>query len=1038
MRHSVKDASQPLALQAKVKVMRKQYNFRAALTFLLVVCLSLPFPVFADKKADTKSAKKNYSEGLKYEVEEKWDLAAQAFLLAAVADPSNVEYKLHMHRAMEQASRMFGKRGDTFAAENDFASAYTAYKQAFAYDQTNEVMLIKMKRMLELQKAASGMGESPRINPSTGSYLPTSADVTPTQPQRPRSRDLATVIHYKDQPLKGVIQSIAKQLNLNVIFDETFRDEPKYNLELQSTTLARALDFIFIQKKLTFEQLDRRTILIYFDNPTNRQRFERLMVKTFYINNAKLEEARQVVQQMLQGGGAGLMRQIAASAQLNALIVRAPAEDLKMVQEVLESIDKNRAEVAVDVEIFEVSHNTSQQIGNQVATDSSSYTSTYNTYDSRGNVTGTATQNVPVGGLGNLGGIGLKSIAGAALAAASGVNTLGLGTGFGLLLAAPPTTLSLLQSKSNARSVGRVNIHAIDGQSNKTNVGRRVPVNLGYSYPQGVYAPTTTTGVPGTTTGTGTIGSLGGLGGGISSFQYQDVGLNIDITPTVTNEGYIEMKMTLESSSVVPGSGGSTQTPEFTQRKLTTISRVLDGRTAVVAGVQQQIKSDGRSAIPVIGMIPILGRFVTTPKESSDMSDIVITVTPHIIRAPQIEKKDHQVKDSGTGLGGNGLSIEQVVMRAQDEDDQDRRIIAAQQGQPIPPQATETATTVSAPLTQPAAAPVVPAVVQQVQPTATPATASAKDTQIKAQPAVDQQAPKPASKPGKEPEPEPTGAINETNTDDGGVAPPTYEPPPGYTPRLMPPSVTPEQKAAYEEARAKAAEEAKKNPPAPVDPAKEQGVPIPTYEPPAGYTPKLLPPVTPKKDKDKKDKPGSPQSAQNESKEMSMALPKTSTIEAVTVESEVTTSPNPTIGLSLKLNKDKKLQMGESFIVVVAVDGKSKMTGANIALNYDTNLLQLKAVRDGGMLGSNPDMTQQEKNGNLVVSVQQVSDHPTPVLANGKLLILEFKAIGGGQTMIGFNKDETRFLVAEKGNPIFSVSPVQFEISREAITKLTK
>jgi type II secretory pathway component GspD/PulD (secretin) len=63
------------------------------------------------------------------------------------------------------------------------------------------------------------------------------------------------------------------------------------------------------------------------------------------------------------------MRQIAASTQLNALIVRAPAEDLKMVQEVIDSIDKNRAEVAIDVNIYEVTNNTSQQIGNQVALD---------------------------------------------------------------------------------------------------------------------------------------------------------------------------------------------------------------------------------------------------------------------------------------------------------------------------------------------------------------------------------------------------------------------------------------------------------------------------------------------------------------------------------------------------------------------------------------------------------------------------------------------------------------------------------------------
>ncbi len=990
--------------------MRKRNHFRTALTLLLTVWLSLPMAVFADKKVDTKKAKKNFSEGMKYEIEEKWDLAAQAFLLALAADPGNPEYRLHAIRAMTTASLMYLKRGNDFAAENDFASAYTAYKQAATYDQTNEVAMIKMNRMIELQKAASGFGEAPKINPNTGSYMAMKSDLNPPQNnQRGRAKDLAAVINYREQPLKQVITNIAKQLNMNVIFDETFRDEPKYSLELQNTTLARALDFIFIQKKLTFEQLDRRTILIYFDNPTNRQRFERLLVKTFYINNAKLEEARTVVQQMLQGGGAGLMLQIAASTQLNALIVRAPAEDLKMVQDVLESIDKNRAEVAVDIDIYEVSHNTSQQIGNQVSL-SSQQLSYRSGVDARG---GATTATGASASLSNLGGILGQGV----LAPLVG-SAFGIGTGFGALLAAPPTTLSLLQNKGNAKLVSHVNVHAIDGQSNKTNVGRRVPVRLGQ---------TVIPGVTGGGVGTGTGGGLGGVVGGgfnqgyggFDSIQYQDVGLNIDITPTVTNEGYIELKMTLESSNTVPGADALT--PEFTQRKLTTISRVLDGRTAVVAGVQQQNKSDSRSSIPIIGMIPILGRFITTPKESSDLNDIIITITPHIIRAPQMEKKDHLAKDSGTGLGGNGVSIENIVNRAQEEDDQDRRIIAAQQGQPAPTQTAET-TPVSAPLTQPVSMPTTTAtVVQQARPEATPAVAQPADSQVKPQPASNRSEPQPESQDNN-------GAITEANTEDGGVAPAEHEPPPGYRPELKSPSLTPEQREAREAARVKALEEMKKNPPKPADPAKEGGFEVPNFTPPAGYRPQLSP-----VQKKPKEKGATPSQAANEPKEMSKAtVPQA---ERLTIES--TPAADAQLGLSLKL-KEKKLQMGETFSVVVAVDGKSKMSGANIALNYDTNLLQLKSVRDGGMLGKNPDMTQQDKRGHLFVTMQQMGDQSVPAAANGKLLILEFKAIAAGQTMIGFNTDETRFLLSDKSSPLFSVAPAQFEITREAISKLAK
>ncbi|HEX4945474.1 MAG TPA: secretin N-terminal domain-containing protein [Blastocatellia bacterium] len=632
--------------------MRKPNFFRTALTLLLTVWLSLPMAVFADKKVDTKKAKKNYSEGVKYEVEEKWDLAAQAFLLAVAADPGNTEYRLHAVRAMANASLMYMKRGDAFAAESDFASAYTAYKQAATYDQTNEVALVKMKRMIELQKAASGMGDAPRINPNTGSYMPTSADIAPPQPQRGRAKDLAAVINYREQPLKQVIMNISKQLGLNVIFDETFRDEPKYSLELQNTTLARALDFIFIQKKLTFEQLDRRTILVYFDNPTNRQRFERLLVKTFYINNAKLEEARQVVQQMLQGGGAGLMRQIAASTQLNALIVRAPAEDLKMIQEVIDSIDKNRAEVVVDVDIYEVARSTSLEIGNQLSVSGMPVTETR--FDAQGNpLTITMGNSASLGNLGGVGRAGIAAIAGNTVAPVLG--------GVGTLLGLPPSSLSLLQAKGKSNLLASTQIHALDGEQNQTKVGRSVPVRIGSTYVPGVG---------------GTPNAVGGLlgGGAFDSIQYRDVGLVIDVTPTVSNEGYVQLRMKLESTNVEASGADLTLTPSFTQRSLSTIARVVDNKTAVVAGIKQESKGESRAGLPVLSMIPLLGRFITTPRQSGNFSDIIITVTPHILRAPELKKQDHLAKLSGTFVAGVTQSVEDVASRAQSEDDQERRL----------------------------------------------------------------------------------------------------------------------------------------------------------------------------------------------------------------------------------------------------------------------------------------------------------------------------------------------------------------------------
>ena len=114
------------------------------------------------------------------------------------------------------------------------------------------------------------------------------------------------------------------------------------------------------------------------------------------------------------------------------------------------------------------------------------------------------------------------------------------------------------------------------------------------------------------------------------------------------------------------------------------------------------------------------------------------------------------------------------------------------------------------------------------------------------------------------------------------------------------------------------------------------------------------------------------------------------------------------------------------------------MTGANIGLNFDSTLLQLKSVRDGGLLGKNPDITHQEKNGDLFVTLQQSSDSRSPVLSDGRLLILEFKALAPGATTIAFNEKDTKFLAGNLPSPTFSISPAQLEISRETISKLNE
>ena len=612
----------------------------------------------AKEKSAAKSGKKNFKEGMKYEELQQWDLAVQEFTLAAAAEPASTEYRLHLLRAKQNASIMAMKRGDALAEQGDYPGAYTAYHQASSYDPTNELAQTKRERLTAQQKAPPG--DSFNYNPRTGNVVPAGHEIK-TAP-RTRPREVVQAIIYKDTSLRLVIEQIADFLELNVLFDDSFKDDNKFRIKLNNVTMARALDMILLQTKHVFEQIDRRTILIYADNPVNRQRFEQMLVKTFYLGNADLEQARALLQNVT-----GVQRQVIPVKQLNALVVRDTPRNLRMMQEVLDSIDKNRAEVVIDVDIYEVSRSTSLELGNQLALSSQPITQTV--FDKNGQpVTVTMGSS---SSLSNLGGVGRASIA--AIAGATASPFLG---GVGTILGLPPSSLSLLQSKGNSRLLASTQIHALDGEQNQTKVGRSVPVRTGTNYVPGYSALAQT---PGTSPAGALPNVLGGSSpGAFDSIQYKDVGLVIDATPQITTEGYVQIKMKLESTSVEPTGTDINLTPSFTQRSLTTIARVQDSKTAVVAGIKQESKGDTRAGVPVLGLIPVLGRFITTPRQTSSLSDIVITVTPHIIRSAGLKLEDHLARFAGSQVGGIIPTIEELIQHAQADDDQERRLIARQ------------------------------------------------------------------------------------------------------------------------------------------------------------------------------------------------------------------------------------------------------------------------------------------------------------------------------------------------------------------------
>ncbi|MBO0799127.1 MAG: hypothetical protein J2P31_09925, partial [Blastocatellia bacterium] len=630
---------------------------------MLALCLLLPGAALAKGKG-----KKNFDEGVKYEQQQQWDVAAQKFALAVNAEPNNAENRLHYLAAVQKASLMFLKRGDDLAADGDYEGAYNAYRTAFQYDQGNEVARLKMGRMMDQQKQVASGGNSGFSTNKVGNVMNTGGEVPIAS--KPRTGDVVARTSFsKGTKFKTVVSSLGKQLGLNVVFDDSIKDTTMLadTIELENVTMAKALDILLRTYKCSFEQVDRRTILIYAENGTNRQRFESLMVKPFYLKNVSANQARTALTVVLPPGRTMATLESGANSNGgNVLVVKATATELQLVQDILDAIDKNKNEVVLDVDIYEVTKDRATDIGNQIA---ASPTST-NPF-----------------ALSNFGGVGTYATGAGNQALASGL----IGSA-GAVFAVPLTNVKLSQSKGDNKLLYKTQIHALDGQENKITVGKSVPVRTGTSSLGGYY-PTGgilggTTGQPGTTN-TGLGGALNSLLGSslygnglIDNIQYKDVGLVITTTPNIATDGNVEVKMEFETSDILQSGTVDSLNPIFTQRKLKGVSRMQDGVTSVIAGINQDTKGNSVNSVPVVGLLPLFGRLFSAPHQESNNTDIIITVTPHIVRSAGINVEDHLARDAGVTTAGPGPSVEEVVNRAQQDDEQDRRQVAQQIPQP--------------------------------------------------------------------------------------------------------------------------------------------------------------------------------------------------------------------------------------------------------------------------------------------------------------------------------------------------------------------
>jgi general secretion pathway protein D len=641
--------------------MKSQNRFASLISLFVVACLlAVPMTAFAKKGRD------HFNRGLDYEKQEQWEKAVQEFTLAIAADPSNTDFQLHYRRAIFNTSQMYMQQGRALAGATRLRRRLQRVSPGvwvrpgestcgFRDGAHAAAAGCEARRHWNVD---SNKSDGTGATPASPTNAKAAEDVSVTRPEQ-----LRTVNYNGD--LKHYIRTLAEQLSLNVIFDKQSFAQPR-TLEInltQPTTTAKALDFIFLQEGLFFQKLDRHTILVA--DQARRPQYQQLVVRTFFLSNAKPAKALEVITKALPASVGRPQSIVVVDEDTNSLTVRDTAENVKLIGELLTSIDKDRAEVVMDVDIYEVQHNNLLQLGNQIGAGQFSLGGSPGFSLLTDNA---VTQNRTIN------------------PATRGVNVApivaGVPTALAAALVIPSSVLTAFQSKINAKLLASTQVHAFNNEESQARIGQRVPVQTAQAYPFGIQ------------TGTPNPGQAF-PSGGFPVINYEPTGLTLKFTPQVFPNLDVQVKMNIEEKDV---SGANTLTPTFTERTISGTARVQNNRTMMLASVTTNIDSEGRSGIPVLSGLPILGRFFTAPTHDNRQVDIVISVTPRVLRAPAVTPRDEEMRPSGTLQSPTTGSLEAMLIETARED----QIAAARK---IPNQVNIQLPDAPKPTYEPAAAP---------------------------------------------------------------------------------------------------------------------------------------------------------------------------------------------------------------------------------------------------------------------------------------------------------------------------------------------
>jgi general secretion pathway protein D len=541
---------------------------------------------------------------------------------AVRANPNDVELRNYFLRHRAVAVQRYLQTGDNARASGAIDTAEVAYQRAQRFDPENAnaqagLQAVARERASQglvreaeqafkrgaLDEAYDKARQALAVNPTQRSARAIVRKVEESRvraegvsPQLTAALNSTITIDLRDAPVRNVLELISKKSGLNFVYDRDVAPDLRVTVSVRDTTIEEVLRFVLVTSQLERRVLNPNTVLVYPNTAAKAQAYRELTVKSFYLANADVKATANMVRSLVK------TRDLYVDEKLNLLIVRDTPEAIRMVEKLVAAQDLGEPEVMLEVEVLEVGQNTLTQIG--LDWPSSAALSVIGAAGVPGQVTGTEAQNLSSGN-------------------------------FRLTVTDPLIALNLREQAGRSNVLANPRIRVKNKEKARIHIGDKVPVI------------TTTAGATGFVS---------------ESVNYLDVGLKLEVEPLVTLEDEVGIKVGLEVSNIsqeVKTTGGTVAYQVGTRNAATTL-RLRDGETQVLAGLISDEDRRTFSKVPGVSRLPVVGRLFSNNGETLTKTEVVLLITPRVIR--NIERPGARIEEfnSGTefeiGRGGIGAA----------------------------------------------------------------------------------------------------------------------------------------------------------------------------------------------------------------------------------------------------------------------------------------------------------------------------------------------------------------------------------------------